>query len=662
MEVNEGEPDTEGHPKRSARLRYKSAKGNKPYAFRGEDFIYCEESAAAANAEENFRKRSSSWSIKGRAKLVTSNALTQSLSQSSTHLNNSSGSHRESYKDKQTYLRQERIDILFKGWDSRPQHQDFQVGGRLSRSPTFCKLNHSIAVLKQQTKEANPGCVTNLNKQFNNTLTEKEKNNSDHTEAGVSSGEVQTRNPNQSEITKKGDCNNKEVPTVKDRSKDAVLLNAENEGRNGQLQEGTPQSKMASELQHMFDKFAEDMRNSMKVTVDEAIEASMTKLSTELKDEIATLKLDKEKVLNDLQAITTSQSTITDDLAQARRELDTCKLQLAEVRETVIKQDQMLDECRNELDRVKAKISDNILKIRGIKENEGENCIEKVKKFFKDTLGIEQEMKLYSAYRIRRGKNRTILIELKNARQKGLVFANVSKLAELPFSIDSQVSGKKSAARRRNRHVMWKNKKDTASQLIMSIEKQKLIVDGMEYQKQLVHPSTRRLLHPTVAEAGELLQVEVVRGDDVQLEGQTFIGYTACVKSVQEANSAYAKVRTYHTDARHVICACKVPGTNHHTNQDWVDDDEHGGGDFLMELMDKGGITNRVLFVVRYYDGTHIGTSRFDAMYDAIKSVMLHASFNSITQKHQRVKGNPRIKGTEYAKGQPSMRGRGTPH
>ena len=96
----------------------------------------------------------------------------------------------------------------------------------------------------------------------------------------------------------------------------------------------------------------------------------------------------------------------------------------------------------------------------------------------------------------------------------------------------------------------------------------------------------------------------------------------------------YAKIRSIHTEARHVICACRVPGRKFHTCQDFVDDDEHARGAFLLRLLTDSEIQNRVLLVVREYDGQHIGSRRFEAMLQVAKSAVDRAPENRFTKRH----------------------------
>ena len=87
--------------------------------------------------------------------------------------------------------------------------------------------------------------------------------------------------------------------------------------------------------------------------------------------------------------------------------------------------------------------------------------------------------------------------------------------------------------------------------------------------------------------------------------------------------------------------------------QDFVDDDEHGGGQFLLNILMDSCIQNRVILVVRNYDGEHIGNKRFDLMRDAVRSALDRAQKNAITGKHDCVWT------FENERGNDSIRGRG---
>ena len=118
------------------------------------------------------------------------------------------------------------------------------------------------------------------------------------------------------------------------------------------------------------------------------------------------------------------------------------------------------------------------------------------------------------------------------------------------------------------------------------------------------------------------------------MEGQRFRGFTKCVKTIEEVNLAYAKIKSLYSDARHIICAFRVAGRNFHTHQDFMDDDEHGGGNYLLKLLEDSEIRDRAVFVARSYDGTHIGKRRYKAMFDAVKSALEKSPLNSVNNRH----------------------------
>ena len=163
------------------------------------------------------------------------------------------------------------------------------------------------------------------------------------------------------------------------------------------------------------------------------------------------------------------------------------------------------------------------------------------------------------------------------------------------------------------------------------VERGEMFVEGKQYEKLVKPPSLRDILWPTAEKRKERLKLDLTRGNPIKVDGQVFLGYTSAVRSIEEVNELYSKIRSFHTDAQHILCSFRLPHREFHTHQDFEDDGEHNGGAFLLQLMMDSGIRNRVLFVVRIYDGTHIGSKRYDAMKDATKSALAAANKNPYT-------------------------------
>ena len=179
------------------------------------------------------------------------------------------------------------------------------------------------------------------------------------------------------------------------------------------------------------------------------------------------------------------------------------------------------------------------------------------------------------------------------------------------------------------------NKQKTVDKLAMSFEKAKLKVDGKIHCSEIVVPGSKEVLLANAEERKKRSQLKVESGLVIEVEGQEFIGYTASVRNIADVNAAYTEVRARQPQARHVVCACKIPGRNFHTLCDSADDDEHGMGNVLLRMLEEANCNNRAVYVARKYDGTHIGPKRYDAFKDAARSAVTHSPFNHVLGTHQ---------------------------
>ena len=90
-----------------------------------------------------------------------------------------------------------------------------------------------------------------------------------------------------------------------------------------------------------------------------------------------------------------------------------------------------------------------------------------------------------------------------------------------------------------------------------------------------------------------------------------------------------------HASTRHVLAACCLPGRNFPVLKDSYDNEEHGVSQELLEILEESCMNNRAVFVVQYYDGTHIGSARIEAILEAARNALLVKPFNDITGSHQ---------------------------
>jgi len=114
-------------------------------------------------------------------------------------------------------------------------------------------------------------------------------------------------------------------------------------------------------------------------------------------------------------------------------------------------------------------------------------------------------------------------------------------------------------------------------------------------------------LYVTLGKSGESI-LEVKRSE--------FLGYASHITSEKEARAFVDTIRKKHADARHNVYAYCVKENNIIR---YSDDGEPQGtaGLPVLDILRKGGITDAVIVVTRYFGGTLLGTGGLVHAYSA---------------------------------------------
>ena len=279
--------------------------------------------------------------------------------------------------------------------------------------------------------------------------------------------------------------------------------------------------------------------------------------------------------------------------------------------------------------------------IHGIVEEKGEKCQSVVSHFFKNTMEIDAEIKIKTAHRIGKSKNRPMKVILKNSTDKAKIFANAGNLQEKKniykksFKVEDQLPAKFAEKNKKNRNIVWRNKRSVATKIALSVKKGQLIAAGKSYVSPIIVPKATDFIKLKEDEILAILDQDIKRGVSVTEQSSTFTGYICDANNFEDVNRAYEYVRYVNMKSRHIICACKIPGENVLETEEFEDDNEHGAGQILLDYIYKAKLRNCAIFVVRDYDGQHIGPIRFERMIEAAKSAVNQKPFNRLSQKFQ---------------------------
>ena len=217
-----------------------------------------------------------------------------------------------------------------------------------------------------------------------------------------------------------------------------------------------------------------ELNNMKEVTNDElmlmlqkilsdvgTVKTDVTSLRTDCNTEITRLKVEKKVGDEKITLLENKQKSNANLATSNKKDVTHLKKQVQRMAEVIERQSQVIDELAVKIERAeKSKMRPNII-IKGIIENEGENCETLVQSFVKNKLEITEGISTKKAYRIGKGKDRPILVVLENPGDKGKIYSHVKLLQDKknikqkPFQVDDELPARQREQRTKFKDLMW---------------------------------------------------------------------------------------------------------------------------------------------------------------------------------------------------------------
>ena len=230
-----------------------------------------------------------------------------------------------------------------------------------------------------------------------------------------------------------------------------------------------------------MEKYEEEWKKLLQ-EVESNLTTKIEEVRTDLSNSISTLKTEKD--------------TLAGELKTSKVQLKVCQLQIKEMTGVIIRQDHELNECKDNIENLRIRLDDDVLKISGLIERKGEKCKSVVAEFFKNVMQIKGEIPLKDAFRIGKGDDRQMKILLVNPRDKGRIYSKAKNLKDITntndknYFLNDQLTAKKKAEKDRSRQLLAANKNmNVNDQLDMEFKKGTLMVEGQVYTKSIKPPS-----------------------------------------------------------------------------------------------------------------------------------------------------------------------------
>lgn len=365
-------------------------------------------------------------------------------------------------------------------------------------------------------------------------------------------------------------------------------------------------------------------------------------------DSVAAKQEKLEKDITGFRALNDQVSTIardsdenTSQLATQTRDISDLKEEVATLKALVQKQSIQISHLQDENEELKNRSMRNNVLFHGLfelKTNSTEDPEATVRRFLTNTkMPGETELVFERVHRLgqydpKAKTPRPIVARLISSKDTDRILAHGKTLpkstAEDPKPrITPQFTPKLRETRKDLGIKANDLKTQFGSKVVTKIGKDKLYVNNQLHKEPVITPTTAEMLNMMPDDQRELLQgPELVHGDIFTLQGHSFIGTVAKVTSLNDVRVAYKKLlsKPQFIGAAHNFCAYTL--FNPETAQSQTghqDDNEHGAGRFLSQVLQRRNEKNTVLFVTRrFLASSHLGAARFNTIEEAAISAL----------------------------------------
>ena len=178
--------------------------------------------------------------------------------------------------------------------------------------------------------------------------------------------------------------------------------------------------------------------------------------------------------------------------------------------------------------------------------------------------------------------------------------------------------------------------RDPVDQEEVTMKGPEIFVGDEQYVKKVNPPSTTAALRLPIHELNVIMAMNIDVGDRIEVKGNRFTAYSLCTTKYEKINQAYMKIRLNHAEARHIVCAWNIPGTQDFERTDGCDDEDHGVSEAIIQMLLENQVSHRAIFVVRNCQ-EKLHAERIPSYLKAVKNVVTKYPVNSITQIQDKV-------------------------
>ena len=310
----------------------------------------------------------------------------------------------------------------------------------------------------------------------------------------------------------------------------------------------------------------------------------------------------------------------------------------------IIKQEERIAVLENRQSRAYERETRNNIMIHGIFEDKDETVAslsEKVAKFFKESMKIEESIEVVDLYRTGHytKRDRPIMLKLRHIMDKGIIFKHASNLKGLKnvrkqlFQVHDDETEERSDFRKYYRDLQAENKdRQEEDKLQIKMSKGKIMVNNEVLKPIVQMPKTADLLRMQETELEIIRATKLVAGEEHIEKGSEFYSCAQKIKSKEDVKKGLSKLKVKYADSTDILCGYVLQNPNGPYNQGYIDDGEIGQGRNILKSLKEKASTETAVYIIRYYGGNHLGARCFEIA----KDLALSAQQNLKVKKRRR--------------------------
>ena len=380
---------------------------------------------------------------------------------------------------------------------------------------------------------------------------------------------------------------------------------------------------------------------------------TVVKMFTELKMEMSGVNkklaaIEQRDSTASIEALTSAQQNTNSEVLKLKNELEVVKVKNTVMNCNISRLTQVVDELQEKIDRIEVDKCKRMTILSGFyAEDRKDDMLQQINDFLQAELGTNVTAE--DAYKMGQGKPANIVITLSSVNEKRKIYENSYKLEEftnadgkhLKFrDFFTQASLEK---RKKQQDILDLNNENPVKTAEVTYANGTVLLDGNPYRKQITSPDPAAILQMHEGELEKILSMKIAATKSLEVNGNTFIGYSICANTYPTIRDAYMHIKLANAAARHIVAAWRIQGLPEYEANDYNDDREFFAGKQILEFMKKYNITNRAIFVVRYASQEKLGNTRFKYYIQAAAEAIRASSYNKITGMEQNIPDDEEI-------------------